>query len=165
MSKFVQVEHVARLQAGACEPFPKAWQPSSQGLAFYPHCTSPCRTQKIWGSVVCSVSDSTPKASSAGDTRQEAEAVKTTKRSPPSMGWGEGGGSGLRGDAELANPELFTGPPSSALRRHRNVTKDRARGFGPASVRQPVEASSPPLQLDRLSVLFWLARQAVDHGL
>src|ERR1700747_3681122 len=63
------------LRAGACEPFPKAWQPSSRGLAFYPHCTSPCRTQQIWGSVVCSVSDSTPKASSAGDTCQETEAV------------------------------------------------------------------------------------------
>jgi hypothetical protein len=39
------------------------------------------------------------------------------------MGGGETAGPpGLAGDAELANPELFTDPPDWALRRHRNVT-------------------------------------------
>jgi hypothetical protein len=34
-----------------------------------------------------------------------------------------------------------------------------------ASVRPPVEVSSPSLQLGQLSVLPWLTRQAVDPGL
>jgi hypothetical protein len=41
----------------------------SRSCILSPHCISLCRTQQIWGSVVCSVSDSTPKASSAGAER------------------------------------------------------------------------------------------------
>ena len=90
----------------------------------------------------------------AGDACQKAEAVKTTKRSPPSKGWeGTAGPTGARRVGALANPELFTGPPGWALRRHRNVTKDRARGFGPA-LTCAAQASSPPHQSGGLSLRF-----------
>jgi hypothetical protein len=50
------------------------------------------------------------------------------------MGGGETEGPlGLAELGALANPPLLSRPPGWALRRHRNVTKDRARGFGPAS--------------------------------
>jgi hypothetical protein len=70
----------------------------------------------------------------SGDTCQTAEAVKTTKRAPPSRNDGRTTGPpGLVGDSAVASPALFSGLPGWALRRHRNVTKDRTRGFGPAS--------------------------------
>jgi hypothetical protein len=78
--------------------------------------------------VVCSVSDSTPKASSAGDRCQEAEAVKTTKEVPAVYGMRrDGGASG--GSQEIhtgSEPNIVFGPAGLGV----TPTQERDKGQG-----------------------------------
>ena len=79
--------------------------------------------------------------SSAGDTRQEAEAVKMTKRAPPSMGGGETAGPLGLAESGAGEPRIVYGPTGLGVTPTQE--RDRVRSFGPAlSLEASFSASS-----------------------